>query len=42
VIGWLQTLTPSPANHIRVFLFRAKKIAKWKTGFTHQSLFGGN
>ena len=33
LIGWRQTLTPSPPNHIRFLLVRAKKIAKWKTGF---------
>ncbi len=32
LIGWRQTLTTSPANHIRLLLVRAKKIAKWKTG----------
>jgi hypothetical protein len=26
VIGWRQTLTTSPANHIRVLLVRAKKV----------------
>jgi hypothetical protein len=35
LIGWLQTLTSSPANHIHVLLIGAKKIAKWKTGFRH-------
>ena len=32
LIGWRQTLTTSPANHIRFLLVRAKKFAKWKTG----------
>ena len=32
LIGWRQTLTSSPTNHIRVLLVRAKKIAQWKTG----------
>ncbi len=32
LIGWRQTLTTSPANHIRFLLVRAKEIAKWKTG----------
>ena len=31
LIGWRQTLTTSPANHIRFLLVRAKKFAKWKT-----------
>ena len=34
LMGWRQTLTTSPPNHIRFLLVRAKKIAKWKTGFT--------
>jgi hypothetical protein len=35
LIGWRQTLSTSPANHILLFfLVRAKKIAKWKTDFT--------
>ena len=33
LIGWRQTLTTSPANHIRVLLVRANKFTKWKTGF---------
>ncbi len=33
LIGWRQTLTTSPANHIRFLLVRANKFAKWKTGF---------
>ena len=32
LIGWRQTLTTSPPNHIRFLLVRAKKFAKWKTG----------
>ena len=32
LIGWRQTLTTSPPNHICFLLVRAKKIAKWKTG----------
>ena len=32
LIGWRQTLTTSPANHIRFLLIRANKFAKWKTG----------
>ena len=32
LIGWRQTLTTTPPNHIRLLLFHAKKIAKWKTG----------
>jgi predicted nucleic-acid-binding Zn-ribbon protein len=32
LIGWRQTLTTSPANHIRFLLVRANKFAKWKTG----------
>ena len=32
LIGWRQTLTSSPANHIRFLLVRANKFAKWKTG----------
>ncbi len=41
LIGWRQTLTTSPPNHIRFLLVRAKKIAKWKTGLKNfeQSLF---
>ncbi len=31
LIGWRQTLTTSPPNHIRFLLVRAKKIAMWKT-----------
>ena len=31
LIGWRQTLTTSPPNPF--LLVRAKKIAKWKTGF---------
>ena len=34
MIGWRQTLTTSPANHIRFLLVRANKFAKWKTGFS--------
>ena len=34
LIGWRQTLTTSPANHIRSLLVRAKRIAKWQTGLT--------
>jgi hypothetical protein len=38
LIGWRQTLTSSPVsppNHIRVLLiFRAKKNAWWKVGFS--------
>ena len=34
LIGWRQTLTTSPPNHIRFLLVRATKIAKWKTGLT--------
>ena len=33
LIGWRQTLTISPPNHIRFLLVRPKKIAKLKTGF---------
>jgi hypothetical protein len=33
VIGWRQTLTTSPPNHIHFSLVRAKKIAKRKLGF---------
>jgi hypothetical protein len=36
LIGWRQTLTPSPANHIHFLLVRAKEIPrfpKWKMGF---------
>jgi hypothetical protein len=33
LIGWRQTLTTSPTNHIHVFLVRAKKVAEWKAGF---------
>ena len=29
-----QTLTTSPANHIRFLLVRANKFAKWKTGLS--------
>ncbi len=32
LIGWRQTLTTSPANHIRFLLVRANNFAKWKTG----------
>ena len=32
LIGWRQTLTTSPANHIRFLLVRANKFAKWETG----------
>ena len=32
LIGWRQTLTTSPANHIHFSLVRANKFAKWKTG----------
>ena len=32
LIGWRQTLTTSPANHIRFLLVRTNKFAKWKTG----------
>ena len=32
LIGWLQTLTTSPPNHIRFLLVRVKKISKWKLG----------
>ena len=39
LIGWRQTLTISPANHIRFLLVRAKKIAKWKTGLTQWRKF---
>jgi hypothetical protein len=31
LIGWRQTLTTSPFNHICFSLVRAKNIAKWKT-----------
>ncbi len=34
LIGWRQTLTSSPANHVRFLLVRANKFAKWKTGLT--------
>ena len=34
LIGWRQTLTSSPANHIRFLHVRANKFAKWKTGLT--------
>ncbi len=34
LIGWRQTLTSSPANHIRFLLVRANKFAKWKTGLS--------
>jgi hypothetical protein len=34
LIGWRQTLTTPPPNHIRFLLVAAKKLAKWKTGFT--------
>ncbi len=34
LIGWRQTLTTSPANHIRFLLVRANKFAKWKTGLS--------
>ena len=34
LIGWRQTLTSSPANHIRFLLIRANKFAKWKTGLS--------
>ncbi len=34
LIGWRQTLTTSPANHIRFLLVRANKFTKWKTGLT--------
>ena len=33
LIGWRQTLTTSPPNHIRFLLVHAKEITKWKTGF---------
>ena len=36
LIGWRQTLTTSPANHIRFLLVRANKFAKWKTGLTKE------
>ena len=32
LIGWRQTLTSSPPNHIRFLLVRANKFAEWKTG----------
>ena len=32
LIGWLQTLTTSPPNHIRLLHVCAKKISKWKLG----------
>ncbi len=32
LIGWRETLTSSPANHIRFLLVRANKFAKCKTG----------
>ena len=35
LVGWRQTLTTSPANHIRFLLVRANKFAKWKTGFNY-------
>ena len=35
LIGWRQTLTTSPANHIHFLFVRANKFAKWKTGFIH-------
>ena len=38
LIGWRQTLTTSPANHMHVLLVRANKFAKWKTGFRHVGL----
>ena len=37
LIGWRQTLTTSPPNHIRFLLVRAKKIANWKTGLKHKT-----
>ena len=39
LIGWRQTLTSSPANHIRFLLVRANKFTKWKTGLIRG--FGG-
>ena len=36
LIGWRQTLTSSPANHIRFLLVRTNKLAKWKTGLRKQ------
>jgi hypothetical protein len=32
LIGWRETLTSSPPNHIHFLLVRAKNIANWKTG----------
>ena len=37
LIGWRQTLTTSPANHIRFLLVRANKFADWKTSFSQHS-----
>jgi hypothetical protein len=34
LIGWRQTLTSSPANHIRFLLVRANKFDKWKIGLS--------
>ncbi len=34
LIGWWQTLTTSPANHIRFLLVCANQFAKWKNGLT--------
>ncbi len=45
LIGWQQTLTTSPANHIRFLLVRANKFAKWKTGLIrvkNQSVSGAS
>jgi hypothetical protein len=39
LIGWQQTLTTSPANHIRFVLVRANKFAKWKTSLTEPKDF---
>jgi hypothetical protein len=33
LIGWQQTLTTSPANHIRFLHVLTNKFAKWKTSF---------
>ena len=41
LIGWRQTLTTSPVNHIRFLLVRANKFAKWKTGLTSFSKHNG-
>ena len=35
LIGWRQTLTTLPTNHIRFLLVRANKFAKWKTGLRY-------